>query len=290
MYILSTCMEATMNDIKQAILEHGTATTRSQALERLYTILTMLRSPEGCPWDRKQTPEKFKKNIIEEAYEYIDALHKNDLAGCEEELGDLYLVLTMLAIMHEESDQFELTDVLNTVSEKMIRRHPHVFTDSVEAEDSSQVLTLWDAIKKDVEGKKTTEENPYEHIPASLPPMERSEEIQKIARKKGFDWPDYNGAMEKIHEELDEFSAAVKQQDTNAIEEELGDLLFSIINVSRLCKVTPHIALHKTNEKFIHRYNEMVKIYHQEHASSFEDASFEDMDIYWEKAKAKIRE
>jgi MazG family protein len=274
---------------KESILSLESTANQAEAFDRLYHILNMLRSPEGCPWDRKQTPGKFQKNLIEEAYEYIDALDKDDTSGCQEELGDLYLVVTMLAIMHEESHAFSVAEILNSVSDKMIRRHPHVFTQDVNAADADEVLTLWDEIKEQVEGKQTTHENPYERVPSSMPPLERAEEIQKIARKKGFDWPDHQGAFDKIEEELQELKEAIHQQSFEHIEEEFGDLLFSIINTARLCKVTPHIALHKTNEKFMRRYNDMVQLFNNDQEKPFSEASLDEMDSYWEQAKSLSR-
>ncbi len=270
---------------KESVLKRTAPTTNEEAFSHLYDILKILRSPEGCPWDRKQTPEIFSKNIIEEAYEYIDALENDDTIGCQEELGDIYLVITMLSIMHEENESFSLVEILNTVSDKLIRRHPHVFTHEVTADDADAVITIWDSIKENVEGKKTTYENPYQHIPKALPPLEYAEEIQKIARKKGFDWPTAEGAIHKIEEELQELKIAITQENAHDIEEELGDLMFSVVNVGRLCEVTTHIALHKTNNKFIKRYNDMVTLFDQDHDTLFEDATFEDMDLYWEKAK-----
>lgn len=263
-----------------------TSNSAQEAFLRLYHVLKILRSPEGCPWDREQTPKKFYKNILEEAYEYIDAYNENDTAGCREELGDLYLVITMLSIMHEESNDFSVIEILEQTSEKLIRRHPHVFTPDVTVSDAGSVVELWDSIKEQVEGKRSTQENPFNFIPKALPPLERSEEIQKIARKRGFDWPTFQGALQKIEEELVELKAALEQEDTTNIEEEIGDLLFSVVNVARICKVNPHIALHRTNEKFIKRYNTMVTMYQTETGKTFDQAEFEDMDLFWEKAKA----
>ncbi len=256
----------------------------SKSFLRLHDVLTKLRAPEGCPWDRKQTPESSYKNIIEEAYEFIDAVHNNDIDNCKEELGDLYLVITMIAIMYEEQSLFTISEILDNTSEKMIRRHPHVFENAV-ANNPEEVIKLWDTIKETIEGKTTSLENPYKHIPKSLPPLERAEEIQKIARKKGFDWPSAEGAIEKVHEELQELHEAIELKNHSKIEEELGDLIFSVVNISRLLKVNPHVSLHKTNEKFIKRYNDMVILFDKDHEKEFSEASFEEMDIYWEKAK-----
>ncbi len=256
----------------------------SRSFIGLYDVLSTLRAPGGCPWDQKQTPKSFYKNIIEEAYEFIDAVHNDDLENCKEEIGDMFLVITMLAIMYEEDNHFNLPEILDNTTEKLIRRHPHVF-DNESAENPEEVIKLWDAIKENVEGKKTSHENPYKKIPKSYPPLERAEEIQKIARKKGFDWPDATGAIDKVDEELHELKAAIGQDDHVNIEEEIGDLLFSVVNISRLLKKSPHIALHKTNEKFIKRYNDMVVLYSEETGQEFTEASFEQMDEYWEKAK-----
>ena len=147
------------------------------AFYNLFRILQVLRSPDGCPWDREQYPEKFSKNLIEEAYEYIEALQNQDITGCCEELGDMFLVTTMLTIMHQEEKQFNMIDVLNMVSEKMIRRHPHIFTDTVKAANSDEVLTLWNSIKENIEGKVTKQDNLFSKINKSLPPLKQAYEI-----------------------------------------------------------------------------------------------------------------
>lgn len=268
--------------------EHAHIDTKSKSLEeaftRLYRILNILRSPEGCPWDREQTIPTFYKNIIEEAYEYIDAFESKDRENCKEELGDLYLVITMLAIMHEERSEFSLLDSLEETSEKLIRRHPHVFAEA-HAGDPDQVVELWDSIKQDVEGKRQKSSSPFKKIPRSLPPLERAYEIQKIAKKQNFDWPDCEGAFKKVSEELSEVLEAIEKKDQEHIEQELGDLLFSVVNASRLVKVNPFIALHKTNEKFVLRYRRMVELYEQQEDLPFDQADLETMDSYWEKAK-----
>lgn len=268
--------------------EHAHVDTKSKSLEeaftRLYRILNILRSPEGCPWDRDQTIGTFYKNIIEEAYEYIDAFDSGDSENCKEELGDLYLVITMLAIMHEERSEFSLLDSLEETSEKLIRRHPHVFAEA-QAEDPEKVVELWDSIKQDVEGKRQKRRSPFKKIPRSLPPLERAFEIQKIAKKQNFDWPDHEGAFQKVSEELSEVHEAIAKKDQQHLEEELGDLLFSVVNASRLVQVNPFVALHKTNEKFIKRYRRMVELYEAQESLPFEQADLEMMDAYWERAK-----
>jgi MazG family protein len=268
------------------LLSHAHSTESS--FKRLHEILSILRSPEGCPWDRKQTIDPFFKNLIEETYEYIDSVQKQDVPESGEELGDIYLVLTMLGIMHEEQDDFSLQQVLNHTCDKLIRRHPHVFGDDISVDDADGVVDLWDSIKENVEGKKD-KENMFSLIPSAMPPLERAEEIQKKAHKKGFDWPSYYGALEKIREEVDELHVAINEKNVNEIKDEIGDLLFSVVNVARLCDVPAGIALHGTNEKFIKRYNLMIELFDKEENTPFSDADLDTMDIYWEKAKKQLK-
>lgn len=275
-------------DIETELFSH--AVTTEGSFNRLHEVLKILRSPEGCPWDREQTINPFYKNLIEETYEYIDAVDKHDITEAGEELGDIYLVLTMLGIMHEERDDFSLMQALNHTSDKLIRRHPHVFGDDIKVDDADDVVDLWDSIKETVEGKTSDEDDLFSLIPAAMPVFEQAEEIQKKAHKKGFDWPSYYGALEKVREEVDELHVAINEDNPDLIRDEIGDLLFSVINVARLCKVPTGIALHKTNQRFIQRYNSMVKLYNESEEKPFTEADLETMDVYWEKAKKIMKD
>jgi len=262
---------------------HRSSSNLSQAVERLYYILEVLRGPDGCPWDRDQTIDSFYKNILEEAYEYLDSYFNNDVNGSHEELGDLFLVISMLGMMHEERDNVSLASMLDNTSDKLIRRHPHVFAES-SADNSDEVLELWDSIKQNVEGKTPEADNYFNHVPKTLPPLDRAQKIQKKAASAGFDWDAVTGTIEKLREELDELEEAVASKKTVDIEEEIGDILFSIVNISRHLKVTSSIALHRTNEKFMKRFNMMRKKL-EDHGVDMNKAELSVMEDAWNQAK-----
>ena len=243
---------------------YSSSNSHVSAFNRLYEILKMLRSPDGCPWDRDQTPETFYKNLIEESYEYIDAFIKKDIEECAEELGDMYLVVSMLTIMHEEMNHFSLTHVLDNTSEKLVRRHPHVFnngnTEKVTAKNPDEVVELWNSIKENIEGKKN-KENIFAFIPGSMPNVLQAVEIQKKAKRYGFDWEYSSDVFEKIREELNELSIEVENNsDRDKILNEFGDILFSLINYARFLKINPDEALFRTNTKFKNRFAIMVDL------------------------------
>lgn len=239
---------------------HQDATTFTEAVNNLYRILTILRSPEGCPWDREQTPADVSRALLDETYEYIDALDKRDLLSCSEEIGDVLLNAFMIARIHEEAGDFTPVQSLNAVCAKLVRRHPHVFSDAQVA-DSSEVLDLWNTIKEQVEGKKAHEEDFFSRVPKSLPKLEEAWEIQKQMRKVGFDWPDIDGVLAKVDEEHAELVEAMKDRENNFdhVEEELGDLLFAVVNLARYLKISPSVALHKSNRKVRERFNKVAK-------------------------------
>lgn len=261
---------------------------------RLYDILTILRSPEGCPWDREQTPRSFYKNLIEESYEYIDAFLKRDMKECAEELGDMYLVVTMLIIMHEEQNDFNLSDVLRNTSEKLVRRHPHVFEKDSEnydeeyaVENADEVVTLWDSIKENVEGKKNID-NLFTYIPKSMPNILQSLEIQKKVSKVGFDWDKSEDVFDKIGEELDELKLETdrSEADHDRVIEEFGDLMFSMINFARFLEVNPDEALYRANKKFRKRFLTMQRLMDDQGISLETDKpDLATMDRFWETAK-----
>jgi len=257
--------------------------TLAQAVERLYEILQVLRSPKGCPWDRQQTIASFCKNLIEESYEYIDAYQTKDIDGCHEEIGDLMMVVTMLGMMHEEKEEITLKEMIDRTSRKLVRRHPHVF-ESASADHPEQVVKLWDSIKENVEGKKPTEDNFFHHVPKALPPLDRAGKIQKKAKRVGFDWDNLQGTINKLREELDELEQAVATQQKADIEEEIGDMLFSMVNVSRHLKVSSSLALHRTNEKFIRRFNRMRSAL-ADQGIHLSETDLETMDNAWNQAK-----
>ncbi|MBN2050062.1 MAG: nucleoside triphosphate pyrophosphohydrolase [Spirochaetales bacterium] len=220
------------------------------SFQALYDIVKKLRDPGGCPWDREQDPQSIRGNLLEETLECIDAIEENDFDHIREELGDLYLLVTMLTYMYEEKETFTLRDVLQEINEKLIRRHPHVFGD-IEVADSKEVLKNWEHIKRHVENPEVR--SIMGSIPKGLHPMERSYKIQKKAAKYGFDWDTLHGVLKKIQSEVLECEEAAKLSKDD-LEDELGDLLFSVINACRFNDIDPSLALNRTNKKFLQRF------------------------------------
>ncbi|MCF7943226.1 MAG: nucleoside triphosphate pyrophosphohydrolase [Spirochaetia bacterium] len=268
----------------------------SGSFKQLYNILKKLRSPNGCPWDREQTPESFYKNLIEESYEYIDAYLKKDISECSEELGDMFLVVTMLTIMHEERDDFSLVKVLDDVSEKLVRRHPHVFSEeksTYEVVNGDEVIVLWDSIKQNVEGKKS--QDIFKTIPAASPNLLQAVEIQKKARKVGFDWDSRTDVFKKVQEELEELAREVDGEthfdisepaNKDRIIDEFGDTLFSMINYARFLGIDPDEALYRANRKFKNRFSSMQQLLSDDGKDILEETlPLTELDNYWEKAK-----
>jgi len=254
----------------------------SSAFDRLIQVLKILRSPGGCPWDRKQTINPFYKNLIEESYEYIDAVTYKEPHDAHEELGDVFLVASMLGIMHEEADHISLTEILDSVSEKLIRRHPHVFADAA-AENPDAVVELWDSIKENIEGRKS-QDSIFSHITHSLPPLDKAQEIQKKAAKNGFDWDQMQLVLEKMQEEIGELQEALQNNRTDQIEEEIGDLLFTAVNISRFAGIQASIALHKSSNKFMKRFNAMQKQLSEKHIELQKD-NMKAMETAWNEVK-----
>jgi MazG family protein len=226
----------------------------SQQLARLRAIMHRLRAPGGCPWDAEQTHASLIPNLIEEAYETIDTIQRGDHDHLKEELGDLLLQVIFHSELAEEAGRFNLDDVARGISEKLVRRHPHVFALS-DAATPDAVLQQWDEIKR---GEKGDEAKPYLHsVGKGLPALLRGAKLQHKASKVGFDWPDQSGVLAKIREELDELESAIQQGDSAAADEELGDLLFSVVNLARFRKIDPEILMAAANTKFEQRFAAM---------------------------------
>jgi len=257
-----------------------------RAFRRLYEIVQTLRGPEGCPWDREQTPESIRANLIEEAYECVSAIEEQDDANLEEELGDVYLVATMIAYMKEQEGRFRINDALRHVCEKLIRRHPHVFGDA-QKYTPDEVIEQWNHIKDHVEGKKH-KHSVLERVPRTLPPLERALEIQKKVAKVGFDWEHAAPVWDKLSEEIEELHSAEDDGDPKEIEQEIGDLLFTVVNLARLLGVDPTLALNGTNQKFISRFHELESRLQEQNLRP-EDTDLETMDGIWEQIKAENR-
>lgn len=240
-----------------------------------------LRGEGGCPWDAEQTHESLIPHLIEESYETIDAIQRNDVAHLKEELGDLLLQVVFHSEIAEEEKQFDLDDVAKGISDKLIRRHPHVFASS-NAMDSDGVLKQWDEIKR---AEKGDAEQPYLYgVGKGLPGLLRAAKLQKKAAKVGFDWPVETGVIAKIHEELLELQSAIDAHDLDAISEEMGDLLFSVVNLARFRKTDPELLMANANAKFETRFSKMESLL-KEKGVSLEAASAEEMEEAWQRVK-----
>ena len=259
--------------------------TAEEAFKNLYNIVTRLRAPGGCPWDREQTPLSLRGDLIEETFECVEAIGEGEAEHVKEELGDIFLLVTMMAYMHEQEGLFSIADTLTALSEKLIRRHPHVFDVEKFGPDpaltSSEVLENWAKIKVEQEGRKP-KDSILDEVPRGFPPLDRAFKLQKKASKAGFDWPDASGVIGKIKEELEEVETAIAARDK--LEEELGDLLFSAINLCRFLGVEPSIALQKTNTKFIERFKHVEKRM-KETGKEMNAGNLDIMDQYWNEAK-----
>ena len=246
----------------------------------LAEIVRVLRAPGGCPWDREQDHKSIRRDLLEEAYEVAEAIDEEDPEHLKEELGDLLLQVVMHARMEEEEGRTDLNGVADGICKKLIYRHPHVFGE-VEVSGTGEVLSNWEALKRKEKGQATNTDA-ISAVARSLPALWRAEKVQKKARKAGFDWPDVSGALDKVGEELDELRQAVDQE-TN-IEEELGDLLFAAVNVSRFVHVDPETALTRATDKFIARFAK-VEALAKAQGKPMEEMTLAELDALWDKAK-----
>lgn len=252
------------------------------AFGKLYEIVKRLRAPDGCPWDRKQNPYMIRTNLVEEAYECVSAIEEQDDENLEEELGDLLLVVTMITYMKEQEGRLRLTRVLEHICSKLIRRHPHVFGDA-KKETPDEVIEQWNHIKDHVEGKKP-KYSVLERVPRTLPPLERALEIQKKVSKVGFDWDQVSPVWEKLEEEIQELKTAHDGRDVRRIEQEFGDILFTLVNLGRLMNIDPTLALNGTNQKFINRFQELERRL-QDQGRKPEDLDLDALDTIWNQIK-----
>lgn len=269
-----------MNKQAEALINKG-----NYGFEDLIEIMKLLRSEDGCPWDKVQTHESIRKNLIEETYEAVDAIDKGDLALLKEELGDVLLQVVFHARMEEEAGAFNINDVCNDICQKLIVRHPHIFGE-VKADDADTVLTNWEEIKKQTKGMTKQSESLMD-LPKCLPSLVRATKIQSRAKKVGFDWENIDGALEKVDEELAELKEALKSGTAAEAEEELGDLFFAVTNVSRFMDCDAEEALYKTNEKFISRFKIMEKLAEDE-GKNLKGMTLAEMDMLWDKAKREV--
>lgn len=248
------------------------------AVDRLLTIMDELR--EQCPWDKKQTFESLRHLTIEETYELGDAILSRDLDEIKNELGDLLLHIAFYARLGSEEKAFDMADIAHGISEKLIYRHPHIYGD-VKVENEVDVKKNWEALKlKEGKGKKTV----LEGVPKGLPALVKAQRIQDKVAGVGFDWEKPEQVWEKVQEELSEFQTEVAQGNTNDMEAEFGDVLFSMINYARFLKINPDTALERTNQKFTQRFN-YLEAKAKALGKSLQDMTLAEMDVYWEEAK-----
>lgn len=267
-----------------------TAADNQSAIDRLYEIVKVLRVE--CPWDRVQTHESLRPGMLEEAYETVDAINNQDMVNLREELGDVLLQVVFHSILGEEASNFDIKDVINEECEKMIRRHPHVFLQentNNTPKSIDKVLEKWENIKEKERGETKTASR-LAKVPRALPALTRAYKVQKKAADVGFDWDDVSGAFDKVREETRELTECCKAEtvDKKALEEELGDLLFSVVNVSRFLGIDPEASLDYTIDKFIRRFT------HIEDSAlacgkALEDMSLSEMDELWNEAKKSER-
>jgi len=260
--------------------------------ERVKNLMAKLRAPEGCPWDREQGFADIARYTIEEAYEVADAISQNDMAQLREELGDLLFQTVFHSRIAEEAGAFSLDDVTNDLVRKMVRRHPHVWGDGHERTAQEQVQE-WEEVKakeRAEKGKTSTEKTSLlDDVARALPALMRAEKLQKRAARVGFDWPNLDGVMDKIIEEAQEVKEAAASGDADAIEDEMGDLLFAVTNLARKLGVDPEVALRRTNDKFTRRFKS-VEAGAKANGKTLPDMSLEEMDALWNAAKMDERQ
>jgi tetrapyrrole methylase family protein/MazG family protein len=248
--------------------------------QKLLDIMAALRSENGCPWDKKQTAETLKPYLIEETYELLEALDEGNPEGIKEELGDLLFQIVFHCRLAEERGEFDMKEVIEKISDKMIARHPHVFGDS-RFETSDEVVRQWQERKKE-EGK--LKESILEGVPKELPSLLRAHRLQARAAKAGFDWEEVEDVLKKLDEELKEFKAVIGSKDRRKIEDELGDIFFVLVNVSRFVGVNAEEALRKTISKFISRFR-YIEMKAADVGRELSDMTLEEMDALWNEAK-----
>ncbi|MGI6575791.1 MAG: nucleoside triphosphate pyrophosphohydrolase [bacterium] len=252
------------------------------SLAPLMEILEQLLGENGCPWDKQQTHSSLRPYLLEESYEVVEAIEENDMHKLCEELGDLLLQIAFHAQLAQQRGDFTLNDVINTVTEKIIRRHPHVFG-NIKVKDSEEVLVNWQQIKER-EKESNGQDSILAGIPRQLPALMGAVKLQGRAARVGFDWDSITGAWEKVEEEMGEVWQAIAKDCPAAVEAEIGDLLFAVVNVARFLQVDPETALLRTNNKFKQRFYHIEREA-RERGKKLEEMTLQEMDKIWEKAK-----
>lgn len=254
-------------------------------IDDLIQLVTVLRAPGGCPWDREQTHQSIKKNFIEETYEVVEAINKNDAESLKEELGDILLQVALHAEMERERGSFDFNDVANDICQKLVIRHPHVFGDVV-ANNEKEALDSWDAIKLKAKGMKKQSESMLK-VPREFPALMRAQKIQSKAAKAGFDWSSVDGAFLKLFEEINELKDALEKGSRSFVEDEFGDVLFSCVNIARFIDVDSEEALTSATDKFMNRYVLVEKLA-EEKGVDMKNSSIDELDALWDEAKKMI--
>lgn len=261
----------------------------------LLDIMARLRAPGGCPWDREQTHASLLPYLVEETHEFIDAAEQGEPAAMREELGDVLLQVVFHAQVAREAGTFDIEGVIQDIAAKLVRRHPHVFAEASGVDTADKVTAQWDEIKKAEKngaagngaggaGEDGTVSGALDGIPRSLPPLPKALKISQRAVKVGFEWPDWQGVAAKVREELEEFEAEARAGDREAQEEELGDLLFSVVNLGRILKIDPDRALARANAKFTRRFRAMEALAAAK-GTSLAEMPVDEMEVLWQRVK-----
>ena len=260
-------------------MKHNTINqSPGQAFERLLTIMQELR--KKCPWDKKQTMESLSHLTIEETYELVDSILDKDMENIKKELGDLLLHIVFYAQIGSETDDFDIVEVINSICEKLIHRHPHIYG-NVKAITPEEVKKNWEKLKLK-EGKKSV----LEGVPKSLPAIVKASRIQEKVRGIGFDWENKNQVWNKVIEEIDELNQETEKNNQDRIESEFGDVLFALVNYARFIEVNPEVALERTNKRFINRF-QIMESELKKKGKDLSNMNLNEMNVYWEKAKMK---
>lgn len=258
-------------------------------MDQFVEVIKKLRSPNGCPWDQKQTFQTLTPFIVEEAYELVDAIQHHTPVEIQEELGDVLLQVVLHSVIAEEQNLFSIESVIQTVQDKMIRRHPHVFSDT-QVKGVEEVWANWEKIKKTEKQSGNELVSAMDSVPITLPALMEASKLQKKASRLGFDWPDIKGPVEKLTEELAEIQVELNKEPIHPeqLTEEIGDLLFSIVNVCRKLDVNPEEALKKSNRKFKDRFKWIESALHHE-SKPMADMTLDELDRYWNAAKEHLK-
>ena len=256
-----------------------------RSFEELVRLMTTLRGPSGCPWDREQSLPDLKPFVIEEAYEVVDAIDRDDRRALLEEIGDMLLEAVFIAEITREEGSFDIYDSITAIHDKLVRRHPHVFAD-VEAGDAEEVLVNWEKLKN--EERKAENKSVLSGVPQALPALLKGSRLTEKAARVGFDWRRTDDVFDKIDEEMRELRQAVAGGNTEEVEEEIGDVLFTLANIARKLEINPEEALQSTNRKFMRRFEAMERAV-RDSGRNLDQLSLEEMDRLWDDAKAAER-